>query len=508
MQKNLNILQSTLLAVLFAVMTTGCIKEDYGSSLHMQSVMVQLDVSAGKVLTKVDYESPTEEEAKINTLRVYAFYGGRQVGYHYQGNVTEGQHMFMDLSLPKTGVHEVSFYLVANEASMRMTEDSPALSEEMTTDQLDAIRFDALTQTSGLPMYCIRNVDIDVDKVSETVNDAAGHNGHMILEGSVKFELTRPVAKLAVYAAKMTESSVINVSKVSMTAKGTRLYNYLLPQEESVLKTIGSRANNRIFLEGDVSLSKALTDAGSRLDTEAYDELVSPSYLSEVPYGSTDWNVVAEGDAVVLEIEYSTGSGTEISRAYVNMPVIERNNYYKVLCLINAEGKMTISYIVEDWNDAEMWDGGLVFDYPSHSYIRPSFTDNSVPSSKATMTYGEGSDAVPFKGYFQMIYPVNETWTPTLLDGTDQDYDVEVWTSDGGTKVNIPVFSSDDWYMIKVIPKNPANNGKTVKLAITYTPNWSDEAEFLLINGAQGDYFWPYDDSSQNDPNYVIITQQ
>lgn len=508
MQRISNILQNALLAVIAAVLTTGCIKEEYSSFLYLQSVMVQLDVSAGEVRTKVDYESPTAEESKINTLRVYAFYEGRQVGYHYQSNVTEGQRMFMDLSLPKTGIHEVDFYLVANEASMRMTEDSPVLAEEMTETQLNALRFDALTQTSGLPMYCIRTVAIDVDNVSETLNDAAGHTDHILIDMSVKFELTRPLAKFAVYAAKASGSAVININKVTMAAKGTRLYNYLMPQEAAVLQTIGSRANNRVFFEGNRSIGKTLTADASRLDTEAYDEIVAPSYLSEVPYGSADWSVQAEGNAVVLEIEYSTGSGTEISRAYINMPAIERNHYYKVLCLINADGKITISYIVENWNDAEMWEGGLVFDYPSHSYLRPSSTDNSVPKEKATMTYGEGSDAIPFKGYFQMIYPVNETWTPTLLDGTDQDYDVEVWTSDGASKMTVPVLSSDNWYMIKVIPKNPENNGKTVRLAITYTPNWSYEAEFLLINGAQGEYLWPYEDASQNDPNYVIITQQ
>jgi hypothetical protein len=63
--------------------------------------------------------------------------------------------------------------------------------------------------------------------------------------------------------------------------------------------------------------------------------------------------------------------------------------------------------------------------------------------------------------------------------------------------------------MIKVVPEDPANVGGEVKLAITYRPVWSDEAEYLMINGTQSVLVWPYAGSLfENDPNYVIITQK
>ena len=62
---------------------------------------------------------------------------------------------------------------------------------------------------------------------------------------------------------------------------------------------------------------------------------------------------------------------------------------------------------------------------------------------------------------------------------------------------------SEDWYRIEVFP-NPGklDAGDVVNLAITYTPGGMTENEYLLINGAHLDYFWP---RSSNE-NYVTIT--
>ena len=65
--------------------------------------------------------------------------------------------------------------------------------------------------------------------------------------------------------------------------------------------------------------------------------------------------------------------------------------------------------------------------------------------------------------------------------------------------------------MIKVIPNEAETVGERLKLAITYRPIWSDQAEFLMINGSQSDPVWPVaapDDTFKSDPNYVVITQK
>ena len=48
--------------------------------------------------------------------------------------------------------------------------------------------------------------------------------------------------------------------------------------------------------------------------------------------------------------------------------------------------------------------------------------------------------------------------------------------------------------------------GDEVRLAITYKASGFDELEYMLINGSYMEYYWPYDGTSQEDANYVIIT--
>lgn len=509
MQTVNDIIKKTALAIIAAVLATGCIFEKDSVPRGLQSVMIQLEVSQGSEMTKAT-EAPTSAEQAINTLRVYAFLGGRMCGYYHLTDSYTGP-FFMDLELPE-GTSDVDFYIIANEAAMHFTDETPALSGNMTVEQLKNIRFSALESTGGMPMYCVQRESIDVSKVAGA-NTAAGHNGHIILDHHVNAVLARPVAKLAVYAAKAdADTPDIRIREVKMLAKGTRQYNYLFEQESSILSGIPSRLNDRdLLVPESVTVSSAYTD---RNDISQYDPVGDPVYLSEVNVGASGWNINPgdEVKSVVLLIEYSEGTGTDVKRGYVYMPVIERNSFYKVLCGFNSEGKIYVTYIVADWIEAEMWEGGLIFDHPTHSYLMPSYSDNNSPTSDAVMRYTV-DDSEAFKAYFQMQYPEHQTWDPTLLDGNPGDYTIEVWDYLETQKITDPsqyVSAVDTWYLIKVIPNNAENTGNSVRLAITYTPHWAiNVTEYLMINGSQSSLFWPYSGTAfEEDPNYVIITQQ
>lgn len=509
MQNINNIIKTAALAIIAAVLATGCINEKYSMQRNLQSVMIQLDVSPGSEMTKIT-EAPTDQEQAINTLRVYAFNGNRMCGYYHLTNTYTGP-VIMDLELPD-GTSVVDFYLIANEAAMHLTDDTPALNENTTLEQLRNIRFTSLNSSGGMPMYCVQTESIDVSKVAGA-NTADGHKGHIVLDHHVKAELSRPVAKLAVYAAKTDANAPdIRIKDVKMLAKGTRQYNYLLEQDPALLEAIPSRLNDRdLLVPESVMVTSSYTD---RNDVSQYDPVGTPVYLSEVTEGSSGWDVNAgdEVRSVVLHIEYSEGAGTEVRHGYVNMPPIERNSFYKILCGFNSEGRINVTYIVAEWEEAQMWQGGLVFDHPTHSYLMPSYSSSSRPETEAVMKYAvDGSGA--FKAYFQMQYPDHQTWDPTLLDGNPGDYTVEVWDYLETQQITDPdqfVSSADKWYLIKVIPKNAENAGNSVRLAITYTPHWSVNAvEFLMINGSQNSLFWEYSGTAfEQDPNYVIITQQ
>ena len=47
-----------------------------------------------------------------------------------------------------------------------------------------------------------------------------------------------------------------------------------------------------------------------------------------------------------------------------------------------------------------------------------------------------------------------------------------------------------------------------MELGITYSPDFSvnGQYEFLLINGSQNNWYWPYEGASEQDANKVIIT--
>ena len=513
-----NIIRNTALCILAAMLTVSCLLEKEGPSVGMQGVMIEMSVSAPG-MTKATYEDPTAAEKVINTLRVYAFYNDRLAGYASRAATALGEPFYMDLELPETGTHDVDFYLVANEGEMALENGVVQFSENMTKAQLEAVRYTGLVHRNALPMYCSLTVAVNVDNVSSAANTEPGHEGHFILNEPVTFELSRSLAKLSVYAAKVKDAATNpQILNVELLKEGTREYSYLFEQEETVLDAISSRANPRSFLSSSVAVTKELVRGSAAAEDPAnYDQVVSGIYLPEVSAGtdlstgnaSYKWNVDSEDEgAAVLHIEYALGEGMERLDGYVYLPRVNRNHHVKVCILINAEGQIIINYVVADWNWDEENMQNWFFDYPTHSYIWPSIPQSdedlhNKPSAAATM-----SETQPFTGYFQMTAPSSDKWTPTLEGLNASNGSIKVYNNTTNNLVfeseaPQPIDVSEDWFRIEVYPKQGyLDAGDVVNLAVTYTPGGFTESEYLLINGAYQDYFWP---GSSNE-NYVTIT--
>ncbi len=512
MRKVNNIILNTAICMLAAVMSVSCLLEKDNLSAGSQNVMIELSVKAAE-MTKAPAatEAPIQTEKAINSLHVYAFYNGRLAGYVHK--VSGLESFFIDLELPESGVHDVEFYLIANEGEMINQNVPVTLTKDMTKAQLEALRFTGLATGTALPMYCIQTESLDVDALRELANDEAGHEGHYVLSQTLTFTLQRSLAKLEVYAAKESGASAIpQIIGVTMLPGGTREYSYLFEQTDETLNAVASTANGRVVVSGSVSVTDAVVKGSEEaLDPQNYTEVsATPMYLPEVTYGSDLWNVSSGNDrAVVLHVEYALEQGGERKEAYVYMPPIVRNTIYKVCIFISAEGRIIINYVVADWTDGVMWENGLDFNYPTHSYLRHNIPVNSddmktVPEAPATM-----SETVPFTGYFQMSAPAEEYWTPTLMGLEASDCTIHVYKQNGTEEVyERPIKADPDgWYVIKVVPAaGKVDVGVEVRLAITYKPIWSDVSEFLMINGTGEDCYWPYDGASQEDENYVIIT--
>lgn len=517
--RNINyIIRNTAICIFAAMLSVSCLLEKDGQSAEMQGVMIQLNVTAGD-MTKAVSEAPAEMEKVINTLRIYAFYGNRLAGYSERQSTALGEPFYMDLTLPETGTHDVDFYLIANEQEMAYRNGIVQLSENMTRTELEDLKFTGLVSAEALPMYCSLRVPVNVDNVSSDANSEPGHEGHYLLDQKVTFELSRSLAKLSVYAAKAQGAATDPmIWGVTLLSAGTREYSYLFEKEETVLDAIPSLTDRALLADAPVVITRELASGSAEVgDPAYYDQVVWSQYLPEVSAGTdleTDkdayrWNVDS-GDqgAAVLHIEYALGENMDRLDGYVYLPRINRNTHVKVFVLINAEGRIIINYTVADWDWDEDNMHDWFFDYPTHSYVWHSIPETEEDLDSYPPFAAEMSETQPFTGYFQMSAPDSDRWVPTL-EGLNASYcRIEVYDGTGNpvftTEDPSPLEVSSDWYTIKVFPEaGYMDVGDVVNLAITYTPGGGfAESEYLLINGAYQDYFWP---GSSNE-NYVTIT--
>lgn len=506
MHKVNDILLNITILFLSALMSVSCLLEKEGPEADIQSVMIQISISAGELTRTV----PTDEEMTINTVRIYAYYGDRLAGYLLRQETSAGDPFYMDLQLPESGIHDVRFYIIANEGQMFYENRPVVLSENMTMDQLEAIRFSSIAGSSVLPMYCVKTESINVDAVTDVPVPESGHDGHFVLAQKVRFSLTRSVAKLSVYAAKTPGSSDPSIRSIRLLASGTREYSYLFDQNDEKLGAIPSGVNDRIFLSSDVNVSKEVVKGSQAAQNpDNYDYITGGHYIAETACGSDVWNV-SSGDRneAVIHVEYSVTAGGPLKNAYIYLPRIVRNTHFKVNILINAEGQIIVDYVVADWEDNVMSD--IRFDYPTHSYLRHNVPVSQEDLASSPSGPAQMSETAPFVGYFQMTYPENDAWTPTLIGLNASECTLNVYDYTGQVEVpntQWPIQASDEWYMVTVRPKTEhIKPGDEVMLAISYRATGFENIEYMMINGSESNFYWPYAGTSLQDADYVIIT--
>lgn len=493
MQNTNNIIFKVLLAVFAAFLATGCFFEKMAMPEDLQSVLIQVNVSADEMATKA---KPTSAEKAINTIRIYAFRDGQLSGHYYSSTVVSGQPVVMDLRLPETGVCDLDFYVIANETSMTPTSGTTSLSESTTEEQLASFAFSAFGAEDGsLPMYGKSTVAVDVAKISTVMNTADGHTDHFfITDGTteeniftVTLSIERPVAKVSFYVATPNGSAdQVYLNHLTMLSKGTRQYGYLFPQNASVLQSIPPTGNGINFVPSSFVITGTASSPMPVFENR---------YFFEVPYGSTTWDTPNTDNSVVFDLSFTGGEGA------VNMPPIERNHHYKVTCTFPpGEGNIEVSYDVADWEGNHEWN--LEFNHPTYQNPVQKTGNYGATGGEATMYY-TGTEEGAFSVDFQMTAPTGQTWTPTFF-GNLADYVIKVYETATGTEVSAPVTASDSWYTIKVIPLKPENVGGVVQFGIAYMPTWATDPEFLQINGSAGSLVWTTAGSSAD---LIVVTQ-
>ena len=507
--QNISKIMTRAAAAIFAVtLVMGCNLDKVEPAMNAEGVLVQLSVSADDMQTKAI------EESAIQTIRIFAFdQAGNPVGHIYEENPSAGKNFHMVLmAFGAQGTISVDFYVVANEKAMYNGGSSVSLREDMTAEELNNLVYSSLITSYGvMPLYGkLENKALVLTDSFHIEDDHAA-----IVAEPVAINLSRSLAKIGVYAAALEGTSNDPViESITLVSSGRRDISYLFPaQDAASLKErdskVASLTTDRIFdLEADVTkrLSEQITATDITV-TDYYTEVLSPFYLAEVPYGSNVWDIVADpaGRPVALVIKYSFGENTVTKYATVNMPVIERNTFYQVRCLIKADGQLLVNISVNPWIEGEAWD--ISFDFPTHTDpLLTSSTYNSlngeypahVFGSEATM-YHTGSDEAPEEGGafsvdFNMSYPIGGVWKPTLSGASNDDYEIRLYERGSTEKISdmsvvIKNDNKDTWYTIKVVPKKSTNVGKKVTMSISYTNLYlgSEYAYLLQINGGEED---------------------
>lgn len=490
---------------------TGCNEEDRTPFPGERMVQVQLDVHTRAV---DDFtETPTDEEAALHSLRVYAFdNSGQQVGHL---NLTDGldtsNPLLMDLKIKAEPTEQsLRFYAVANEGAMSTPGNEKILGENTSENELKNFTFTLLktpTSDNGLPMFASDEVTINTGNTSPQTE--SGHEGHYTLNEKVNFVLERPVGKLGVFAAKVEgETETLTVTGAKILKEGTRMRNYLFPQTDEVLKQIVSKdAEIDLALVTGGNVNKALSENISdeeRKNPGNYTPLLEvPFYPFETPWGSTSWDTPGDERGAVLQIDYKFGDKTNTGLVY--LPRIERNHYYAICCLMRNSGKITVEYVVADWDDGGNYE--LDFAYPTYTNPIEPMEGASYSQPKVYYNPDPDSDEGTFKARFQLTAPEGQEWQPTLLNATPADYEITVYQSgeQGMQKVEPPYVASSFDYVIKIRALKSDNAGRTVELGIGYIPRWDPGAMSLLqINGTSGDTKWPGSD----DPEKIVILQE
>lgn len=488
---------------------TGCNEEDRTPLSGERMVQVQLDVHTRAVDASTG--TPTAEESDLHSLRIYAFdNSGQQVGHL---NLTDGldtsNPLLMDLKIKAEPIEQtLRFYAVANEGAMSTPGNEKTLDANTSETELNNFTFTLLktpTSDNGLPMFATDEVTINTGNTSPQTE--SGHEGHYTLNEKVNFELERPVGKLGVFAAKVEgETETLTVTGAKILKEGTRMMNYLFPQTDEVLKQIVSKEEEidlTLVTGGNVNtaLSENISDE-ERKNPGNYTPLLEvPFYPFETPWGSASWNTPGDERGAVLQIDYQFGNKTNTGLVY--LPRIERNHYYAICCLMRNSGKITVEYVVADWNDGGNYE--LDFAYPTYFPIEPM---EGADYSQPTVYYNPDpdSDEGTFKARFRLTAPEGQEWQPTLLNATPADYEITVYQSSeqGMQKVEPPYVASSSDYVIKIRALKSENVDRKVELGIGYIPRWDPgDMSLLQINWASGKTIW----GGSDDPEKIVISQ-
>jgi hypothetical protein len=378
--------------------------------------MVLLDVKTSEMVqSKADHD-PTPTEAVINTVRVYAYnQTGSLIGYAdntHKYDTKDGEAFHMALRVPDgQDTETVDFYVVANEEELGLSYD---LTSDMGIDDLNDIIYAPLPYGGNLPMYAILEDQVlDLNQGETHFNNPIRPDIGFHLTQKIELNLTRSLAKVEVFAAQKVKGSStaaieesearINTENITFLKSGVMAKSWLFP----------ANAPYQTSVTADIEFTPLSPKVYDSIGEAASDEVkTNEAYYTQV----MGPHYFAETSTMVIQLTYSFGSGAP-KTAQVNMPKIQRNYFYKVFCLIESSGKISLTVIARPWDDTDeqviVYDDHIDAQAISWSGVELSGTTAEYPST------GAGQEAV-----FSFTLPKTEgaIWIASIKEGDIQDF--------------------------------------------------------------------------------------
>lgn len=396
----------SVVAIAFMAVIAACSSDDDGFSAPVPGDMKETTITISAKAPSTN--AVIEKESAINTLRIYAFYRGRLVGYHYSKDVLQSTKQII-MQLPSG---TVDIYAIVNEDAAgalkkNNAEDfalpgpvdgsEPDLAKlGINEEDINSLTFSTLPEaelTSGNPTEKDENKKAYsapylpmVGKVSADLSTTA----------SVTLGLTRSVAKLNLYFAKQGM-----LTDTVYMGRGLYLYNvpeygYLMPRDtytgsfNNVESDTGDNTDSYLNQKGGkIILRCGWTDegketvAGDPLETHI-NEILSfnntpehdfelstyqhmparPIYLfanpnaipetespSKVKFTSTNPGYYIKVLAHMHRKD-DTGASEHKGEVYwIALPEVRANDNIEVMSIITVDGYMSITphWLITDW---------------------------------------------------------------------------------------------------------------------------------------------------------------
>ncbi|WP_394815343.1 FimB/Mfa2 family fimbrial subunit [Bacteroides thetaiotaomicron] len=186
---------------------------------------------------------------------------------------------------------------------------------------------------------------------------------------------------------------------------------------------------------------------------------------------------------------------------------LDAGNVYKVQAVLNRNG-LIVNTVVADWENGGEYP--LEFTPPQYDMVQPYYDAPALtPYDQPTVSYVPGATGEEgcYSFRFSITGPVGQTWKTTLLDATEEDFEVKVFDKEN-KELTPPYGVSPDPYRIRVKAKNQLESSggqvveRTAKFAISYAPLWEPTVNQLLLINKDGNS-WTGSDSQTE----IVIKQ-